>query len=55
MEISYGLALACTKMTVGGEGFFNNEPLPDGVYNYLLELDTNFATTKTGFIQIMRQ
>lgn len=39
----------------GGERLLDNEPLPDGVYYYLLELDPNFATTKTGFVQIMRQ
>ncbi len=32
----------------------NNEPLPDGVYYYVFELDKEFAKTKTGFIQILR-
>lgn len=32
----------------------NNEPLPDGVYYYIFELDKEFAKTKTGFIQINR-
>lgn len=29
--------------------------VPDGVYYYLLELEDEFKTTKTGFIEIMRQ
>jgi gliding motility-associated-like protein len=29
--------------------------LPDGVYYYMLELDPEFGTTITGFIEIMRQ
>lgn len=32
----------------------NNEPLPDGVYYYVFELDKEFAKTKTGFVQILR-
>lgn len=32
----------------------NNEPLPDGVYYYIFELDKEYAKTKTGFIQILR-
>jgi gliding motility-associated-like protein len=38
-----------------GEHYDTNDPLPDGVYYYLLELDPLFKTTKTGFIEIMRQ
>lgn len=30
-------------------------PVPDGVYYYLMELDDEFKTTRTGFIEIMRQ
>jgi gliding motility-associated-like protein len=29
--------------------------VPDGVYYYLLELDDDFKTTKTGFVELMRQ
>lgn len=32
----------------------NGEPLPDGVYYYVFELDKEFAKTKTGFVQILR-
>jgi gliding motility-associated-like protein len=32
----------------------NSEPLPDGVYYYIFELDKEFAKSKTGFIQILR-
>jgi gliding motility-associated-like protein len=37
-----------------GSHQINNEPLPDGVYYYIFELDKEFAKTKTGFIQILR-
>ena len=33
----------------------SQELVPDGVYYYLLELEDGFGTTKTGFIEIMRQ
>lgn len=39
----------------GGDHYNTNDPLPDGVYYYLLELDPVFKTTKTGFIEIMRR
>lgn len=29
--------------------------VPDGVYYYLIDLDDNFNTTRTGFIEVMRQ
>ena len=38
-----------------GDHFKTNDPLPDGVYYYLLELDPYFKTTRTGFVEIMRQ
>lgn len=33
----------------------SNDPIPDGVYYYLMELEDEFKTTKTGFIEVMRQ
>lgn len=33
----------------------SQDPVPDGVYYYLLELEDEFKTTKTGFIEVMRQ
>ena len=33
----------------------SQDNVPDGVYYYLLELDDEFKTTKTGFIELMRQ
>lgn len=33
----------------------SQDNVPDGVYYYLLEIEDEFKTTKTGFIEIMRQ
>lgn len=33
----------------------SQDPIPDGVYYYLLELEDDLKTTKTGFIEVMRQ
>jgi gliding motility-associated-like protein len=33
----------------------SNDPVPDGVYYFMLELNDGFNTTKTGFIEVMRQ
>ena len=50
----YGLSTSGRNVWYGqAEGSQNN--VPDGVYYYLLELDDEFKTTKTGFIEIMRQ
>lgn len=50
----YGLSTSGKNIWYGQlEGSQDN--VPDGVYYYLLELDDEFKTTKTGFIEIMRQ
>jgi len=38
-----------------GQAEGSSDNVPDGVYYYLLELEDEFKTTKTGFIEIMRQ
>ena len=50
----YGKSTSGTNVWFGQlEGSKDN--VPDGVYYYLLELDDEFKTTKTGFVEIMRQ
>ena len=50
----YGLSTSGRNLWYGQlEGSQDN--VPDGVYYYLLELDDEFKTTKTGFIELMRQ
>jgi gliding motility-associated-like protein len=50
----YGRSTSGTNVWFGqAEGSQDN--VPDGVYYYLLELEDDFKTTKTGFIEVMRQ
>ncbi|MCE2963537.1 MAG: gliding motility-associated C-terminal domain-containing protein [Chitinophagales bacterium] len=50
----YGLSTSGRNLWYGQlEGSQDN--VPDGVYYYLLELEDKFKTTKTGFIELMRQ
>jgi len=50
----YGKSTSGTNIWYGQhEGGKDN--VPDGVYYYLLDLEDEFKTTKTGFIEIMRQ
>ena len=50
----YGLSTSGSNVWKGQlEG--SNEMIPDGVYFYLLEMSDNLKTTKTGFIEVMRQ
>jgi gliding motility-associated-like protein len=38
-----------------GDELDTGKPVPDGVYFYLLELEDGFRSTKSGFIEVMRQ
>jgi len=38
-----------------GQSLGSSQPVPDGVYFYLLEMDSEFRTSKTGFIEVMRR
>jgi gliding motility-associated-like protein len=50
----YGKSTSRTNVWFGQlEGSQNN--VPDGVYYYLLDLEDDLKTTKTGFIELMRQ
>ena len=50
----YGLSTSGRNVWYGqAEGSQNN--VPDGVYYYLLDLEDEFKTTKTDFIEVMRQ
>jgi large repetitive protein len=51
---TYGYASSMKNVWYGQlEGSI--ETVPDGVYYYLLELEDEFRTTKTGFIEVMRK
>jgi gliding motility-associated-like protein len=50
----YGKSTSGTNVWFGQlEG--SNDNVPDGVYYYLLDLEDDLKTSKTGFIELMRQ
>jgi len=51
---TYGLSTSGNNVWVG-QSLGSKDGVPDGVYYYLLEMEDGFNTTKTGFIELMRQ